>query len=83
MSELIPARGKRWGLIAAVLTHVSPLARLTARRVQEWARRGLVSAYRVGRQWVVALEDVLAVERRTRETVERLGTTPRGAIKAA
>lgn len=78
MNDLVKAKGKRWGFIATVLASISQRTRLTARRVQEWARLGLVEAYKVGRSWVVSVEGVLAREREARQTVERLGSTPRG-----
>lgn len=83
MSELVKAKGKRWGFIATVLDSISQRTKLTARRIQEWARSGRIQAYKAGKNWIVALEDVLAAERGTRQTVERLGTTPRGATPRA
>lgn len=82
-SELIPVKGKRWGLIAAILANLPKRTRVTARRIREWIGRELLVAYKLGRLWVVAMEDVLAVEASTRGNTSKRGGVPRGTKRVA
>jgi hypothetical protein len=80
---LIEAAGKRWGVIAAVLAALPTKARVTARLIQDWVRQGKLTAERIAGRGrgllVVALEDVLAIERETRQTRAKRGGRPRKA----
>lgn len=80
---LIEVAGKRWGVIAAVLAALPRAAKVTAQRISAWVRTGKLTAQRLqggrGRPaLVVALEDVLEVERSTRQTTAKRGGPKRG-----
>lgn len=83
MTELIENDGKRWGLIAAVLANLPKAAKITARRIRDWIGRGLLAAHKMAGRglYIVALEDVLTIEQRTRETVAKRGGTKRGTTR--
>jgi hypothetical protein len=83
MTGLIEQAGKRWGMIAAILGAIPKAARVTAARIRDWVRRGLLTAHHAGRNVIVALEDVLAVERSTRQTAAQRGGAKRGTKTAA
>lgn len=78
MGGLIETAGKRWGVIAAVLAALPRQAKVTAQRIRDWIRRGKLTATHIGNRIFVALEDVLAVERATRQTTAARGGTKRG-----
>jgi hypothetical protein len=79
VSELIPVDGKRWGFVTAVLAALPRAARVSAGRIRDWVRRGLLEARHSGRRLVVAIEDVLRVERETRQTTKARGGPKRGS----
>lgn len=86
MGGLVEKAGKRWGLIAAVLAALPQAAKVSARLVGEWVRAGKLTAQRIAGRGkgllVVALEDVLAIERETRQTRAKRGGRPRKASPA-
>lgn len=87
MNQLIERAGKHWGAIAIVLASLPAAARVTAQRVRDWVRRGKLRAEKLAGKGrgilVVALEDVLEVERSTRQTTAKRGGTKRGTRKNA
>lgn len=78
MTELFEADGKRWGFVAAVLSALPQQARVTAQRIRDWVRRGRLTAHHIGKRLVVALEDVIAIEKEMRQSTKRRGGIRRG-----
>lgn len=85
MKDLVEYAGKRWGAIAAVLAHLPKAAKVSAQRIRDWVRRGLLVAQKIAGKGkgllIVALDDVLAVERTTRQTTAARGGKTRGASR--
>jgi hypothetical protein len=83
VSELVPADGKRWGLVATILGALPKAAAVKARNIYDWVKRGLLVAKRMAGRGkgllVVALEDVLALELLMRTSVAKRGQKARSA----
>jgi hypothetical protein len=83
VNGITKAAGKLWGTIKAILALLPKAARADAATIRGWIRTGKLTAAKVRGAWVVALEDVLMVERETRKTAQRRGGRPRGKTGAA